>query len=34
VRLAGMRVALPVLTGGAFTLTLASLALVALARKR
>src|SRR5207248_414904 len=34
VRLAGMRVALPVLTGGAFTLTLAALALVALARKR
>jgi len=34
VRLAGMRVALPVLSGGAFTLALAALALVALARKR
>ena len=34
VRLAGMQVALPVLTGRAFTLTLAALALVALARKR
>jgi len=34
VRLVGLRVALPVLTGGAFTLALAALALVALARKR
>src|SRR5438093_6791988 len=33
VRLAGMRVALPVLTGGAFTLTLPAPALVPLARK-